>query len=168
MFGTSPIELMAANAMCNGLIYCYGFSYSALWFGATALGANGTQVVPTQITADTDFVIQRMNFVSFSAVGTLTTNPDFTLLLSLAGNAVNLMDQAQPITNMCGNFTGTVVPNELPFPILVPANNTLNSTLVNRTAVAQNLSQLTLTGFKVKYLSNNGQPTTRTQVFNVL
>lgn len=169
MYGTSPLELMACQAMLNRQIYCYGFSYSALWFGATALAANGTQVIPTQITADTDFVIQRLNLTSFSAVGVPTVNPDFTLLLSLAGNAVNLMDQAQSVQNVTGSFLGTEVPDELPFPILVPANNTLNSTLINRTAVAQNFTQLTLTGFKVKYLQNpDGTPTTRTQVFNVL
>ena len=169
MYGTSPIELMACAAMMNRQVYCYGFNYSAQWFGATALGANGTVSVPTQITADSDFVIQRMNLVTFSAVGTKVVDPDFTLILTIAGNAVNLMDQAQPVVNICGNFSANVVQNDLPFPILIPANNTLNATLVNRTAVAQNLTQLTYTGFKVKYLQNqDGTPTSRQQVFNVL
>jgi hypothetical protein len=110
-----------------------------------------------------------MNLVSFSAAGTKTVDPDFTLLLTVAGTAVNLMDQAQPILNICGNFSLNYVPNDLPFPIVIPANNTLNSTLVNRTAVAQNLTQLTFTGFKVKYLTNSdGSPTSRQQVFNIL
>lgn len=169
MYGTSPIELMACQAMLQRQIYCYGFTYSALWFGSTALGNAGTQVVPTQITADSDFVIQRMNFVSFTAAGTIQADPDFTLNLTIAGSAVNLFDQAQPIMNIAGNFEGTRVPNDLPFPILITANNTLNSTLVNRTATAQNLSQLSFTGFKVKYLTNpDGSPTTRTQVFAIL
>ena len=169
MYGTSPLEIMACNAMLNRQIYCYAFTYSALWFGATALGANGTQVVPTQITADSDFVIQRMNFVSFSAVGTISTNTDFTLNMTLAGSAINLFDQAQHVLNLTGNFANQNVPNDMPFPILVIANNTLNSTLVNRTGAAQNFSQLSLTGFKVKYLQNpDGTPTTRQQVFSVL
>jgi hypothetical protein len=169
MYGTSPIEIMACSAMLNRQIYCFNFSYSAQWFGSTALGANGTQSIPTQITSDSDFVIQRMNLVSFSAAGTKTVDPDFTLLLTVAGTAVNLMDQAQPILNICGNFSLNYVPNDLPFPIVIPANNTLNSTLVNRTAVAQNLTQLTFTGFKVKYLTNSdGSPTSRQQVFNIL
>lgn len=168
-FGTSPVELMACDAMLKRQIYCFGFSYSALWFGATALGANGTQNIPTQVTADCDFVIQRMNLVSFTAAGTVSANSDFTLLLSLAGSAVNLMDQAQSVQNVTGNFLDNRVPNDLPFPIIVPANNTLNSTLVNRTNTAQNFTQLTFTGFKVKYLSNpDGSPTTRTQVFNII
>lgn len=169
MYGTSPIELMACQAMLQRQIYCYGFSYSAQWFGATALGANGTQAIPTQITADSDFVIQRMNLISFSAAGTKTVDPDFTLILTIAGNAVNLMDQAQPVLNISGNYSLNYVPDDLPFPIVIPANNTLNSILVNRTAVAQNLTQLTFTGFKVKYLQNpDGSPTSRQQVFNLL
>jgi hypothetical protein len=169
MYGPSPIEIMACQAMLNGQIYAYGFNYSALWFGANALGANGTVNVTTQITADSDFVIQRMNFVSFSAAGTVSANSDFTLLLTIAGNAINLMDQAQSIQNITGNFLDNRVPNDLPFPILIPANNSLTAQLVNRTNVAQNFSQLTYSGFKVKYLTNpDGSPTTRTQVFHVL
>lgn len=169
MYGTSPIELMAANAMVNRCIYAYGFNYSAQWFGATALGNAGTVTVPIQVTADSDFVIQRMQLVAFSALGTITTNPDFTLVMTIAGNAVNLMDQAQPVLNITGNFSSTTDPNDIPFPILVPANNTLNCTLVNRTATPQNLVQLTLTGFKVKYLTMpDGRPTSRQDVFNVL
>lgn len=169
MYGTSPVEIMACSAMLNRQVYCYGFTYSALWFGATALGASGTQVIPTQITADSDFVIQRMNLVSFTAVGTIQANPDFTLLLTIAGSAVNLMDQAQSVQCVTGDFLATNVPNDLPFPIIIPANNTLNATLINRTAVAQNFTQLSYTGFKVKYLTNpDGTPTTRTQVFNLL
>ena len=169
MYGTSPIELMACQAMLNRMIYCYGFSYSALWFGATALGANGTVTVPTQITADSDFIVQRMNLVTCTAAGTIVTNPDFTLNLTIAGSAINLFDQAQHVLNVTGSFMATDVPNDLPFPILITANNTLNSTLVNRTGNAQNFTQLTFSGFKVKYLQNpDGTPTTRTQVFAVL
>lgn len=169
MYGVSPIELMACDAMLKRCIYCYGFTYSAQWFGTTALGNAGTQSIPTQITADSDFVIQRMNLISFSAAGTKQVDPDFTLILTIAGNAVNLMDQAQPVLNICGNFSQNYVQNDLPFPILIPANNTLTSTLVNRSATAQNLTQLSFTGFKVKYLQNpDGSPTSRQQVFNVL
>lgn len=169
MYGMSPLEIMTAQAMCNRQIYAYAFTYSALWFGATALGNAGTQVIPVQIGADADFVIQRMNFVSFSAVGTISTNTDFTLNLTVAGSAINLFDQAQHVLNLTGNFANQNVPNDMPFPILITANNTLNATLVNRTATPQNFSQLSLTGFKVKYLQNqDGSPTTRTQIFGIL
>lgn len=169
MFGTSPIEIMACNAMLQGLVYCYGFHYSALFFGATALGASATANVTTQITSDSDFVIQRINLVSFTAVDTPEVNPDYTLLLTIAGNAVNLMDQPQHVNNICGNFEDNRVPNDLTFPILIPANNNLAAQLVNRSAVAANYVQITYAGFKVKYLGHqDGTPTTRQEVFHVL
>lgn len=169
MFGSSPIEIMAMDAMLKGLIYCYHFTYSALWFGATALGASATVNVTTQITADSDFVVQRLNLVSYTALDTPEVNPDFTLLITIAGNAINLMDQAQHVNNICGNFFDNRVPSDLPFPVLIPANNNLTSQLINRSAVAQNFTQLSFVGFKVKYLSDqNGNPTSRQQVFHVL
>ncbi|MCI0618943.1 hypothetical protein L0244_38715 [bacterium] len=169
MFGSSPIEIMAMNAMINGLIYAYGFTYSALWFAGTALGASATVNVNTQITADSDFIIQRMNLVSYTALDTPEVNPDFTLLLTLAGSGTNLMDQAQHVNNVCGNFFDNRVPNDLPFPILIQANNNIQAQLVNRSAVAQNFTQLSYVGFKVKYLANpDGSPTTRQQVFHAL
>lgn len=169
MYGTSPLEIMAGQAMLNGQVYAYGFTYSGLWFGATALGATSSQNVTTQITADSDFIIQRLNLIAYSAVGTIQTNPDFTLLLTIAGNAINLMDQAQHVGNICGNFANQNVPSDLPMPILIPANNTLTAQLTNRSAVAQNFVQISYVGMKIKYLVNqDGSPTTRTQVFHVL
>lgn len=169
MFGTSPIEIMACNAMLQGLIYAYGFHYSALFFGATALGASGTVTLTTQITSDSDFVIQRMNLVAYSALDTVKANPDITALLTIAGNAVNLMDQPQHVNNIFGNFLDNRVPNDLTFPVLIPANNNLSLQLVNRSAVAMNYLLVTYAGFKVKYLANqDGSPTTRQQVFHVL
>jgi hypothetical protein len=169
MFGNSPLEIMAMQAMLQRLVYCYHFNYSALFFGATALGASATVTVPTQITADSDFVIQRMNLVSYTALDTPEGNPDYTLLLTVAGNAVNLMDQPQHVNNICGNFFDNRVPNDIPFPVLIPANNTLTSQLVNRSAVAANYVLITYTGFKVKYLAHpDGTPTSRQEVFHVL
>jgi len=177
MFGSSPIELMAAQAMVQGWIYCYGFVYSALMFGTNALGANGTQAVTTQITSDSDFVIQRINLVSFTAAATPTVNPDFTSQLTIGGTAINIFDSPQHVNNLYGNFFDNRVPADLPFPILVAANQNLSNTTVNRSAVAQNFTQYSYIGFKVKYLTmtiqdNNGNflrvPTTREAVFHVL
>lgn len=169
MYGASPIELMAMQAMLNGLVYCQAFVYSAVFFGTTALGANGTVNVPTQITADSDFVVQRMNLTSWSAAGTLIADPDYTLLLTINGSGRQLMDQAQTIQNLCGNFTSNKVPSDWPFPYLIQANNTLTSQLVNRTAVAANRVDLSYIGFKVYYLTDqNGNPTSRQQVFHAL
>lgn len=177
MFGGSPIEVMAMQAMLQGWVYCYGFTYSALMFGANALGASGTQTVTTQITADSDFVIQRINLVSFTAADTPEVNPDFTTQLTIGGSAINLMDAPQSVNNMFGNFFDNRVPNDLPFPILIAANQNLSVTTVNRSAVAQNFTQYSYIGFKVKYLTMSLQqadgtiirvPTTREAVFHVL
>ena len=169
MFGSSPLEIMACDAMLKGLIYCYGFTYSALWFGATALGASVAVTQVTQISADSDFVIQRMNLLSYTAADTPEVNPDFTLLLTIAGTGTNLMDQAQHVNNIVGNFFDNRVPCDLTMPILIPANNNLTAQLTNRSAVAQNFTQLSYVGFRVKYLQNpDGNPTTRQQLFHVL
>jgi len=177
MFGSSPIELMAMQAMLQGWVYCYGFVYSALMFGANALGAAGTQTVTTQITSDSDFVIQRINLVSFTAADTPEVNPDFTSFLTVAGTAINLFDSPQHVNNLYGNFFDNRVPSDLPFPVLIAANQNLTNTTVNRSAVAQVFTQYSYIGFKVKYLTMtiegaNGQPirvaTTREAVFHVL
>ena len=162
--GASPLELMAKDAMMAGLIYCQNFTYSALWFGATALGANGTVNVPTQITADSDFIVQRMNLVSYTAADTPEVNPDFTLLVTIAGSGRQLMDQPQHVNNIVGNFFDNRVPSDLPFPYLIQANNTINAQLVNRSAQAQNYTQLSYIGFKIFYTSN----VSRVDIFHVL
>lgn len=168
MYGSSPIEILACQAQLNKQIYCWGFTYSALWFGATALGASATVNVTTQITADTDFIVQRVQFLSFTAADTPEVNPDFTLLLTVSGSGLTLMDQAQHINNVASNFFDNRVPNDLPFPVLIQANNSITAQLVNRSAVAQNFSQLSYVGFKVKYLQNDdGTPATRSQIFNL-
>lgn len=170
MFGTSPVELMAMQAAMQGLVICQAFAYSAVFFGTTALGAAPALVnVPVQIDAGADFVVQRMNLTSWSAVGTLTADPDYLLLLTLNGSAQQLMDQPQTVQNLCGNYTSNKVPADWPFPYVIIANNTLNAQLTNRSAVAANRVDLSYIGFKVKYLQNpDGSPVTRTQVFNIL
>lgn len=169
MFGASPLELMAMDAMLKGLVYCQAFTYSAIWFGATALGASSTVNVPTQITADSDFMVQRLNLVSFTALDTPEVNPDYTLLLTINGSGRQLMDQAQSVNNLCGNFFDNRVPCDLPFPYLIQANNTITAQLINRTVTAANRVDLSYVGFKIYYLSNpDGTPTSRQQVFHVL
>jgi len=177
MYGTSPLEIMAMQAMLQGWVYCYGFTYSALMFGANALGASGTQTVATQIKSDSDFVIQRINLVSYTALDTPEVNPDFTVAFTIAGSAINLQDAPQSVNNICGNFFDNRVPNDLPFPILIAANQNLTVQTINRSAVAQNFTQFSYVGFKVKYLTmtvqdSNGNvqriPTTREAVFHVL
>lgn len=171
MYGSSPVEMMAMDAMMKGLVMCQAFCYSALYLAGTgtALAANGTTNVPTQITSDSDFVVQRLNLTAWSAAATIIADPDYTLLLTLNGSGRQLMDQAQSVQNLCGNFSQNKVPSDWPFPYLIQANNTITSQLINRSAVAANRVDLSYIGFKVYYLQDaNGNPTTRQQVFNAL
>jgi hypothetical protein len=61
-YGSSPIELLATDAMLDGAVFCNFFQYSAVFSGSTALAASSglTQTVPIQIDDGSDFVIQGM------------------------------------------------------------------------------------------------------------
>lgn len=159
MYGDSPIELMAANAMLQGLIYCESFTYSAAWLTGTAsaLGANGTVDQQIQVNSDSDFVVQEMNFVSWSAADTIIGMPDYLLNIVMAGSGRQIFDRAQDIAVQCGNFALNRQPGTLPFPRLMQANTTVTTTIQNRTAVVCNRALLALRGFKVFYLKGDRQ-----------
>lgn len=166
MYGTSPVELLATDAMLRGEIFCESFSYSAAWITGTttALGANATVDVTIQINSDSDFVIQEMNFLSFSAAGTIIALPDYTLLLTVAGAGRQIMNQAQPIRTLAGGFSSNESQaGRAPFPRIIPMNSQLTCSLANRTATASNRADLVLRGFKVFY--TGGQ---RSTIFHVL
>lgn len=163
MFGASPIELMAANAMMAGLVYCESFTYSSQWFGGTALGASATVDQQIQINSDSDFVVQQMNLTSFSDLGTVIADPDYLLNIVMAGSGRQIFDRPQIARNQTGDYFANHIPGSLPFPRLMQANNTVTTTLQNRTATAANLVQLALVGFKIFYLSGNRQ-----QIFHAL
>lgn len=159
MFGTSPIELMASDAMLQGLIFCESFSYSSSWLTGTnsALAASVSVDQQLQINSDSDFVIQEMNFVSWSALDTIIANPDYLLNINLAGAGRNIFDSPQDIVNVCGNFASNKIPGRMPFPRLLQANSTITNTLTNRTVTASNRAKLTFRGFKIFYLTGNRQ-----------
>lgn len=164
-YGTSPLELMASNAMLNGEVFLEHFTYSAAWITgtATALAANGTTEVQIQINADSDFLIQEMNFTAETAAGTFLAVPDYLLLIVIAGAGRQIMNQSQQIANICGSYNNGQVPARLPMPKLVQASNTISCTLANRTAVAANRADLALRGAKIFYSGGNRQ-----QIFHVL
>lgn len=164
-FGTSPLELMASDAMLRGEIFCENFTYSAAWITgtATALGANATQEVQTQINGDSDFLIQEINIVAETAAGTFLATPDYLILVVIAGAGRQIMNQAQHVANYAGSFQSGCVPGRLPMPKLVQAANTLSTILTNRTAVAANRVDVQFRGFKIFYSGGNRQ-----QIFHVL
>ncbi len=162
-FGASPLELMATNAMLLGQIYCEMFTYSAEWLTgtATALAANGTTDVQIQFNSDSDFVIQEMEFLSWSAAGTIIAIPDYLLTLTVAASGRQLQNRPQSVRNLAGSYATSDNPCKLPFPRLMQMNTTLTCTLVNRTGTASNRAELALRGFKVFY--TGGQ---RTNIFH--
>lgn len=164
-YGTSPIELMASDAMLRGEVFLEHFTYSAAWVTgtATALGANATQEVQIPINADSDFVIQEINLTAETAAGTFLATADYLLLIVIAGAGRQIMNQAQAVANVTGSYQGGQVPGRVPMPKLVQASNTISCTLTNRTAVAANRVDLALRGFKIFYSGGNRQ-----QIFHVL
>src|ERR1700688_1657634 len=157
MFGTSPIELLAADAMLRGTIFCNGFTYSAAWLTgtATALAGNASQDVQIQITAEADFVVQMMTFNSWSAAGTIIVDPDYTLNIAIASGRP-WFNQAQSMRDIVGSFASTQEPGfMLPFPRLIPSQSTITCSLSNRTATASNRATLAMQGFNVYYQTEN-------------
>lgn len=170
-FGSSPIEIMAQEAMLRGEVFCDFFVYSASWQDGTAtdLAASGTTDVQTQINADSDFVVQMLNFVAWTALDTELDDPDYLLTIIIAGSGRQLMNQAQPILNLAGSYSNDHVPSSMSFPKLIPANTTVTSTLTNRTTTANNRADLSFIGFKVFYTQGpNGRTGTRSNVFNLI
>jgi len=159
MFGTSPLELMAADAMLRGEIYCDGFATGAAWVTGTAsaLGATATVDQNIQIPSDADFILQEMNFTSTTAAGTFLAVPDYLLTLVIAGSGRQVQSMAMMIANICGSFNGGQVPSRMPFPRLIVQNSTVTATLANRTGTAANRAELVLRGFKVYYTGGNRQ-----------
>jgi hypothetical protein len=165
-YGSSPLEIMAADAMLKGDIYCQNFTYDAAFLTGTgtALAGPGTTDVPININADSDFLVQAVNLTAWSAVGTLIADPDYLLLLTVAGSGRQLMDRDISVQNMCGNFTSNKVPNVLQFPYLIQSNNSVTVRLTNRTNTAANRVDVSLIGFKIYYLAQAG----RKEIFHVL
>jgi len=165
MFGDSPVELMAANAMMAGAIYCESFTYSANWLTgqASALGANATVDQQIQVNSDSDFVVQEMNGVSYSAADTPIVAPDYLLNIVMAGSGRQIFDRPQDWVTAIGNFSVNRVQGSMPFPRIMTANSTITLTLVNRTGTASNRALVAFRGFKIFYLR-----TDRQSVFHVL
>jgi hypothetical protein len=164
MFGSSPLELLAADAMLRGTIFCNSFTYNADFGpgGASAIGANGTVNVPIQITSEADFVCQMITTTAFSAVGTILQDPDVTLFVQISSGRP-WFNAPVILRNIAGTYASAENPDTLPFPRLIPLNSTLTTTIVNRTASAINFLEVLFIGFNVYYESE-----TRSQVFHTL
>lgn len=167
MYGTSPIELLATRAMDEGKIFCSNYTYAAKWEAASGnqLIGNATVNAQTAINGDSDFIIQRIGFIAFSAAGTVITDPDYLIQINIGGSARQLFDAPLPMGAMFSNYVSDKVPSSLPFPYLLEMNNNLVTNLTNRTAVECNLAALVFDGFRVFYQGGEAPSMMRRRIF---
>jgi hypothetical protein len=168
-FGVSPLEIMASDAMLQGLIYIEDFTYSARFIApASQLLANGTTEVQVQINSDSDFVIQVRNILGIQD-GDIVADPNILVNLVTAGSGRQLVSQTQHVLNMFGGFQSEHVPGRVAMPKLIQANSTLSVTLTDLSAVDWDRVEVTFEGFKVFYTAApDGTTANRQSVFHVL
>lgn len=177
-FGTSPLELMACDAMLRGLVYLDDFTYSAAWISGTqsALGALATVDVQIQINSDSDFIVQEQNLSAIvlsadspDATHECVTCPDLLLTLIRAGSGREVMNQAQHITNVAGNYWSANFPGRRPTTSIWQSNNTITCRLQNRSPIVFDRVDLAFSGFKVFYQTNpEGEVGNRANIFHAL
>jgi hypothetical protein len=112
------------------------------------LGASATTTQNVVIDADSDFLAVKVMLASYSAAGTIVTNPDYTLTISDSGSGRLLQNQPIHINTICGTAQ---LPYVLPEPKLFKASSTVSLTLTNRTTTAARVN-LTLGGVKIYYM----------------
>lgn len=158
-FGTSPLELLASEAMIRGLCKLEQFTYSAAWIAgtATALASLGTTDVQIQINGDSDFVVQEMNVTVFTNTTTINASPNMLLTIVRSGSGFETSNQPQHIQNIAGNFWNNASPGRMPCPAKYDASNNITLRLQNLVAVAAGRVDIALVGFKVYYI-NGGTP----------
>jgi hypothetical protein len=162
MYGSSPVELLAADAMLRGLIFANAYTYNADFLTGTtqAIPASATSVTQVvQITSEADFVVQQLSAICWgSAAGTLLQDPDYTLNITISSGRP-WFNAPLSVRNVAGMYAGAEIPIPMPFPRLIPLNSTLTITVTNRTVTAANFFQLALIGFNVYYQPGGNRQT---------
>jgi hypothetical protein len=170
-YGVSPLELLACDAMLQGLVFLDEFVYSAAWIAGTAteLPALGTVDVQIQVNSDSDFISQEQNLVA-TFEGDVVDNPQFLLTIIRAGSGREIMNQAQHVLNITGSHQSLGrVPGKKPMPGIIQANSTLTCRLQNLTSDVPDRVDLAFSGFKVFYQQlPDGRQGNRQQIFHVL
>lgn len=178
-YGSSPLELMACQAMLQGLVYLDEFTYSCFWQIGTpsALGPGGDVTQTIQINSDSDFVAQEYNLVTDSPIDQAVALPDFFIQITRAGSGRNIMNQPQRVANFCGNYAGyhgsnqnANFPGKLSITSLYQGNSTVQVRLQNRsTSFTPGRVDFAAKGFKVFYQANKqGQVGNRQDIFHAL
>ncbi len=171
-FGVSPLEILATEAMLEGLVYDDEFVYSASWIKntATELASLGTVEVQIQINGDSDFLVQEQNICS--VVSDLPIFPNYLLTIVRAGSGREVMSSPQHVANICGSLISGgsagagmrifAFPGKKPCPGLWVAKNTITCRLQNLTTTVPDRIDLSFVGFKVFYTGSQ----TRQQIFH--
>lgn len=172
-YGSSPLEVLAREAMLQGLVYLDEFAYSAAWLTGTttALGASATQDVQIQINSDSDFIALEYNLTAWTALDTILVSPDYLITLIRSGSGRELMNQAQHVANFAGNYrsVSACLPGRMPISSLYTGNLTVTVRLQNRTVTAANRVDFAMRGFKVFYQTNaQGVTGNRQMIFGAL
>lgn len=122
------------------------FVYSAS-FSALANGSSDTETINIQ--ADSDFVVSKMTYFADIAAAVQTDSsrviPLCTMQITDSGSGRNLMDSAQPISNIMG--TGDL-PFILPNPKLFLARSNITITVANFSAATTYNLRLSFIGHK--------------------
>jgi hypothetical protein len=168
MFGSSPIEVLAREAMRARLVYCESFTLTARFLAGTptALAANNSQTIPVIVDQAFDFVIQQKLGIWYNAdTTTLNAAPNALAEFQMDTSAKPLSSAPMHWLNVYGAFTANKIPNSLPMPELISQKSTYQVKLTNLTADAPARVEISLPGFKVYYLSKNGRTPTREDIF---
>jgi len=163
-YGQSPLEIMAAEAMLQGLVYLDDFTYQAEWNGT--LGSLGTTDVQIQINGDSDFVVQEINFIQWTNTTTPVATPNMLLTIIRSGSGREVMSQAVHVMNYCGNYWNNAQVGKRPMPGLIQAANNLTLRLQNLVAASAGRVHISLIGFKVFYTGIDMFPG-RKQIFHI-
>lgn len=163
-FGTSPIELLAADAMLRGAVFCNEYVYPAKWITgqSSALGSLATVDQAIQITSEADFVAQEVNLIAWSAAGTLAADPNIEINIQIASGRPWFNTSLNART-FAGTYSSGNFPNKMVMPRLIPAKSTVTVTATDQQSTAWNRVELVMIGFNVYY-----QTETREQVFHVI
>lgn len=181
-YGSSPLEILACQAMVQGLIYTDQFYYKCDWVAGTPTGlpANGDKTSTIQINSDSDFIAQEYHLSVTQANGDqFVTLPPLLITITRAGSGRDIMNGPIVVTNLCGNFggyalqTGNVAfanfPGRLSITSLYQGNTTVSVRLQNPTNVAFQRVDFVMSGFKAFYQTNQaGQTGNRQDVFHAL
>jgi hypothetical protein len=181
-YGSSPLELLACQAMVQGLVYLDEFSYSTFWEAGTSseltAGTDKTQRI--QINSDSDFIAQRYNlFANGATLDEILGLPDYLITITRAGSGRDVMNNPIKTQNFCGNFFNGMgssalgnsanFPGYLPITSLYQGNSTVSIRLQNTTSLTPARVEFVMSGFKVFYQTNRqGQVGNRQDIFHAL